>query len=292
MADKTSAVQPTDSEFHQQVIESALFNEGRAKELHRKLYSAYKFLFSPTIVGRDRIPDRPVLLVGNHSTLALDVPLIQAAFVDAADRLPFAMADKVLFANRTTRGMLAKQGGILGHPDVCSAMMNKGKDLLVFPGGSNEVNKPVAERYQLKWKERYGFVRLALDHGYSILPVATVGPDEFFGRYMEGPEWFNSRLGRFLVRRGILDANMRQDLLPPIPRGMWGTLLPRPQRVYVSFGDVIDLSSENGSSTDTALLQKIRSQVAESIEHQISSLLLMRVQQSGNGGWLRRLLTP
>lgn len=34
------------------------------------------------------------------------------------------------------------------------------------------------EPYTLFWKERTGFARMAIQHGYSIVPVASVGLEE------------------------------------------------------------------------------------------------------------------
>lgn len=55
--------------------------------------------------------------------------------------------------------------------------MRRGELVMVFPGGAREVNKRKNERYKLVWKNRLGFARLAIQHGYPIVPFASVGAE-------------------------------------------------------------------------------------------------------------------
>ena len=56
--------------------------------------------------------------------------------------------------------------------------MRDDQTILVFPGGSREVNKRRGQQYQLLWGQRMGFARLAFEHGYPIVPCAAVGADD------------------------------------------------------------------------------------------------------------------
>ena len=58
--------------------------------------------------------------------------------------------------------------------------MKAGENILLFPGGAREVAKRKGEAYQLVWKKRLGFVRLAVEHSYRILPFASVGQEDAF----------------------------------------------------------------------------------------------------------------
>jgi 1-acyl-sn-glycerol-3-phosphate acyltransferase len=78
-------------------------------------------------------------------------------------------------------------GTVVGSPEVCSELMDKGEPILVFPGGAREVlrNKQ-DDPYTLFWGEVYrsflsqrtGFARMAIKHNYKIVPVASVGISE------------------------------------------------------------------------------------------------------------------
>jgi 1-acyl-sn-glycerol-3-phosphate acyltransferase len=255
------------------------------------LYRIVKALFKPVVAGQERIPDRPCLFVGNHSLFALDGWVIGPIFIKELGRFPRGLGDKFLFTIDRVADQIVKLGGVMGHPEVCSALMEAGKDLMVFPGGAHEAVKPARDMYELMWKERYGFVKLAARHGYTIMPFGIVGPDEFYGHLMEGEDLPGSLLGRLLTRFGLLNENTRSDMLPPIPVGALGTLFPKPQRIYLGFGEPIDLSAYEGRTPTKKQQREIRQEVADQIEEQLAEMLFLRTQQRGEEGLLRRLLT-
>ena len=254
-------------------------------------YRAIKTLFNPVVVGEENLPDKPCLFVGNHSLFALDGWVLGPVFLRELGRFPRGMGDRFLFANQKVGDMILRSGGVMGHPEVCAALMQAGQDVLVFPGGAHEAVKPARDMYELQWKERYGFVKLAAKHGYTIMPFGMVGPDEFYGHLMEGEDLPGSYLGQLLTRMGVLNENTRPDMLPPIPVGALGTLFPKPQRCYIGLGEPIDLSSMKGKTPTKRQQQKIRGEVAEQIETQLAELLFTRAQNRGRDGLLRRLLT-
>lgn len=254
-------------------------------------YRLMKRLFKPMVLGAQNIPDQPCLFVGNHSLFALDGWVIGPLFVKELNRFPRGLGDKFLFANPRIADFILKRGGVLGHPDVCAALMEAGQDLLVFPGGAYEAVKPSSRKYELQWQQRYGFVRLAARHGYTIMPMGLVGPDEFYGHLMEGQELPDSALGKLLKRLGLLTDDVRSDILPPIPVGALGTPLPKPQRCYLGFGEPVDLSAYKGRTPTKKQQQTIRDEVAEQIETQLTELLFAREQHRGDDSLLRRLLS-
>ena len=254
-------------------------------------YQLVKRLFNPMVLGTGNIPEQPCLFVGNHSLFALDGWILGPVMLKELGRFPRALGDKFLFAADSVGERLLRMGGVMGHPDVCSALMEAGLDLMVFPGGARESVKPASERYELQWGERYGFVRLAARHGYTIMPFGMVGPDEFYGHLMEGEDLPDSRLGRLLRRFGLLNEETRPDLLPPIPVGALGTLIPKPQRCCIGFGEPVDLSAEKGKRLGKRRQREIREQVAEQIETQLAELLFAREQHKGSDSLLRKILT-
>ena len=280
-----------DKEALSRHIEQALAVEiPRGLELDLS-YQLMKRLFKPMVLGAQNIPEQPCLFVGNHSLFALDGWVIGPLFIKELNRFPRGLGDKFLFANPRVADFILKRGGVLGHPDVCAAMMQAGEDLLVFPGGAYEAVKPSSRKYELLWQQRYGFVKLAARHGYTIMPMGLVGPDEFYGHLMEGQDLPNSALGKLLKRMGLLTDDIRSDILPPIPVGALGTPLPKPQRCYLGFGEPIDLSAYKGRTPTKKQQQAIRDQVAEQIETQLTELLFAREQHRGEDSLLRRLLS-
>ena len=254
-------------------------------------YRVIKRLFNPLIQGAENLPDQPCLFVGNHSLFALDGWVLGPILQKELNRFVRGLGDKFLFGSPRVADYIVKRGAVMGHPDVCSALMKDGQDLIVFPGGAHEAVKPASEMYELQWKERYGFVKLAAKHGYTIMPFGLVGPDEFYGHLIEGQEIPDSSLGKILRRTGLINDDLRADILPPIPIGALGTLLPKPQRCYIGFGEPIDLAAEKGKRLGKKRLREIRAVVAEQIETQLAELLFTREQHKGDDSLLRKILT-
>ncbi len=63
--------------------------------------------------------------------------------------------------------------------ESCLAVLERGEQLLVTPGGMREA-QPKRDFYRLRWEGRYGFVRLALRTGTPIVPLAIVGGAEAY----------------------------------------------------------------------------------------------------------------
>ncbi len=169
--------------------------------------------------------------------------------------------------------------------------MDAGQDLLVFPGGAAEANKTASERYHLVWRERYGFLRLAAKHGYNITPFAMVGPDDGWDHIIEGEDILHSKLVKLLQGMGLFNG-LRDDIVPPLPRGVLSTWLPKPQRCFLAFGEPIDIPDRRGKKGLGERIQKsLRNQVASRVEKLVDEMLDMRRQHRSEESALRRLLT-
>lgn len=272
-----------------EMIEKFLAVESPDKRSLKRLYAFIKLYFSPTVVGLDNIPDEPTLFIGNHSMFALDAIILLPTVYQQGSRFLRAMADNVWFQSPFAERMAAN-GMVLAHPDVCSAMMEAGQDLLVFPGGAAEANKSAREKYSLVWRQRYGFVRMAAQHGYNITPFGMVGPDDGWDHVMEGHEILQSKLVKLLQKMGLV-GDVREDLVPPLPRGMFNTLMPRPEPCFLAFGEAINVPDCRGKRVTKVIQKSVQQQTADSVESLVSDMLLMRAQNEQNESTIRRLLT-
>jgi len=274
----------------EELIDLFLAVEGPDVRSMERQYAVVKPYFSPTVVGLDNIPEEPTLFIGNHAMFGLDAVILLPTVYHETGRFLRPMADNIWFGKMPGRN-LAAGGIVLAHPDVCGALMEAGHDLLVFPGGAAEANKPEEERYSLVWRERYGFVRLAAKHGYNITPFGMVGPDEGWDHVIEGQDILHSKLVELLQKMGLV-GDIRDDILPPIPRGVFNTWIPKPQHCYLAFGEPIDVPDRRGKKGLSERLQKsIRKQVAGSIESLVEDMLALRSEHRGEDSALRRLLT-
>jgi 1-acyl-sn-glycerol-3-phosphate acyltransferase len=274
----------------ERLIDVSLAVEGPDVKALRRQYALIKPYFSPTVVGTENIPEEPTLFIGNHAMFALDAFILLPTLYHETGRFLRPMADNIWFSTALGRNM-ATSGIVLAHPAICGALMQAGHDLLVFPGGAAEANKPVRERYSLVWRERYGFVRMAAKHGYNITPFGMVGPDEGWDHVIEGQDILHSKLVQFLQGLGLL-RELRDDIVPPLPRGVLNTLIPKPQRCYVAFGEPVEVPDRRGKKGLSERLQKsIRGQTAERIGSLVNDMLSMRAEQRPEESALRRFLT-
>jgi 1-acyl-sn-glycerol-3-phosphate acyltransferase len=256
-----------------------------------RVYRLVRRYFSPTVVGLENIPERPTLFVGNHSGFGLDGFVVCPILYHEAGRFVRGLGDDIWLQNTTVGDLLINSGMIPAHPEACSAMMEDGHDLLVFPGGAHEALKPSSKRYTLQWRDRYGFVRMAARHGYPITPFGLVGPDEFYDHLIESGDFLDSWLGKLLKKAGVITENWREDLLPVIPRGLLSTLLPKPQHCYLAFGKPIAVPHYPQKSTvPKPVLKRVRGETADAIDALLRDMLLLRAQERHRDSSLRRYL--
>lgn len=253
-------------------------------------YQIIKRMFQPELINVENIPAQPCLFVANHAMYAVDGPIIGLPMLAEQGRFLRPLSDKFMW-NSINENLLLNQGVVIGHPEVCSALMEKGSDLLVFPGGAHEATKSADKKYQLLWKERYGFIKLAAKHGYTIVPTAIVGPEDFYEHMIEGENLPQTLVGRTLTRLGIINENTRTDLIGPIPTGLFRTLIPKPQKCYLQFGEPLDLGEYKGGPLAKETIVELRAQVAGQINAMIESLLQLQDEEKSSKGRLRRLLT-
>jgi hypothetical protein len=86
-------------------------------------------------------------------------------------------------------------------------------------------------------------------------------------------------------------GELREDIVPPIPRGLFNTLLPKPERCFLAFGEPIEVPDCRGKKVSVAIQKSVRKQTADEVESLVSDMLLMRAQNKHTEGPIRRLLT-
>ncbi|MBK5646870.1 MAG: acyltransferase family protein, partial [Acinetobacter sp.] len=141
-----------------------------------------RWYFDPVFLNSDQLNmSKPALFVGNHTLYGLlDVPLFVEHIREQHGIHLRSLGDRMHFHVPIWKDILTKGGMVLGSPENCHALMESGQSIIVFPGGAREVMRRKGEKYQLIWKKRTGFARLAIEHGYDIIPFASVGADDCF----------------------------------------------------------------------------------------------------------------
>lgn len=225
--------------------------------------------FAPRFYGLENIPaDGPVLLVGNHTLFGvLDAPLMVERIYRDRGRFVRSLAENAHYAIAPWSALLQRGGAVRGTRDNCRALLAAGETVLVFPGGGREVAKRKGEKYQLIWKQRTGFARMAIEAGCPIVPFGAVGAEECFDIVADADHrvfW--------PARRVVEGLGGRWELAFPLVRGVGPSLLPRPARFYFGFGAPIGTATLTGRLDQDAAAWTLREQIAAAVTGQIAML--------------------
>jgi 1-acyl-sn-glycerol-3-phosphate acyltransferase len=223
------------------------------------LIAPFSRVTQPKLYGVENLPADGSLLVGNHTIYGfMDLPFMMAEIWKQRRLAIRGLGEHAHYAVPIWRDLLTVGGMVRGTRDNVRALMRERQTILVFPGGAREVNKQRGQEYQLLWRERIGFARLAIEHGYPIVPFAAVGAEEMLDVIVDQKTPIYGQLA------GLYEKLMGFPT-PPIVRGVGPTPIPRPERLYFWFGEPIDTSRRGGGYDDTAAARALRDEVKRSI---------------------------
>ncbi len=194
------------------------------------------------------------------------------------------------------RDLMGYLGGVGATRENLRALLEAGESPCIFPGGVREVAKRKGEQYQLFWGESVTFARMAVEYGYSITPVAIMGPEHAYTIVWDANDILNSPPLRLLRRYGLLSrltgsrVKLEDLPIPPISRGIGPTAIPRPERCYISICPPLDTQSYRGREGDKGAMLELREQVAGAIRDELKQLEKRR-DEDPDKGMLRTLLT-
>ena len=235
---------------------------------------AASFYFRADVRGLDRIPDGPVLLVGNHSggNMIPDTAIFMLAFNTffGVER-PFYQLAHNLVLSLPGLGWMRKFGTVAASPANAHSALSSGAALLVYPGGDYETHRPSWQSAKVDFGGRKGFLRLALEEKVPIVPVVAIGGQE--------TALFLSR-GEGLARALRLDKLFRLKVLPISLALPWGLNvldlpghIPLPAKITIEVLDPIDLRDEFGDDVD---LDAAYDYVVGTMQRKLSSLAAER----------------
>ena len=251
-----------------------------------RLLTVQRLWHRPWMTGLDNIdPKRPTLFVGNHTIYGmLDVPLLGYEVYQRKGVYIRGLADRMHYKIPVWRDIFKWIGSVVGTRENCSALMDSGAHIMVFPGGSREVAKRKGEAYQLIWKDRTGFARMAVEHGYRIIPFAAVGAEECYDILIDSNDIMGSGLVKWLKTTALGSKFIGDgEQIFPLSRGLGLSMIPRPERFYYSFGEPIETAQHKGESDDPAVLAEVRDAVKASIETQLAALRKVQAKDPKRG---------
>lgn len=221
------------------------FSPEQAKFYYSLSRPVYEY-FRPEIFGIENVPAGRVLIVPNHSgQVPFDAIVTSVACLLQAKppRLVRAMAERWVSTLPFINEIFARAGVVLGDPINCRNLLEDDQAILVFPEGVRGSGKTFWDRYRLQAFGR-GFMRLALQTGAPIVPVAVIGAEESI---ISIADW--KRLAK-LLRAPYVPVSPFLPLLGPL------AYFPLPTKFRVYFGEPMHFTGPFDDE-DSIIQQKV-----------------------------------
>ncbi len=261
----------------------------------RNFIKPFKLYFDPQFFGLEELDvSRPAMYVSNHTVLGVldGYPFAIELYLQKGILLR-ALADTMHFKIPYWRDLITHRlGAVEASRENCKALMERGDNLVVYPGGAREVCKKKGEAYELKWSDRTGFVRMAIAHGYDIIPVAAIGAEEAYTVVKDANDFIDRNfLGKLMKKSGLVDSLFKGgDILPPTVKGIGNSILPRPEKLYFAFGKRISTKKYKGLEEDKEVLQLMKAKVELALLKEFKKLFEHR-EKDKDVSIVRKLLT-
>jgi len=194
--------------------------------------------FKPRFYGLEHLDaKRPALYVGNHTIYGFDSPAFVLGIYQHKKIWLRGLADHFHFYFPLWRDALQQFGAFDGTRQAVDRLMQARQHILIYPGGSREVLKHKGEAYQLFWKQRLGFIELAIQHGYDIIPFAALGGEETLDIVYDGNDFKQSWLGKLAQKSGFSARFLRhREFFFPLVTGYKHIpFLPKPKALAYQF---------------------------------------------------------
>ena len=223
-----------------------------------KALAPLRRVIKPKVYGIEHVPKRGALLVGNHTLYGVFDMLFWTAELIDRGIMVRGLGEHVLFKMPGARELMKAAGIVPGTRPNTRELMRRGDLILVFPGGAREVAKRKGERYQLIWKRRLGFAKMAIEGRYPIIPFASLGIEDAMDIVIDPDNPLMAPL------RKLSEKLLNVEPLP-IVRGIGLTPIPRPERLYFWFGEPISTVEYDGVA-DEDNARELRARTAAAIE--------------------------
>jgi 1-acyl-sn-glycerol-3-phosphate acyltransferase len=231
----------------------------------------FRYWWRVDVVQPERVPARgPVVLVANHggALLPYDALMIATALRVAHPlrRRARPLIENFLYHAPHLGTVLARLGAVRADRANARRLLADGAAVIVFPEGARGLGKPYRDRYRLERFGRGGFVRLCLETGAALVPVAVIGAEE----------------AHPLIARAVAPGRLLGlPYLPITPTFPWlGPLglVPLPTKWTIRFGEPIDLSAVHDAADpeDPGLVGRLREEVRQRIQRMLLESLRRR----------------
>ncbi|MEX2557703.1 MAG: lysophospholipid acyltransferase family protein [Actinomycetota bacterium] len=219
--------------------------------------------FHPTVIGGGNIPDGRALIVGCHSgVMPYDAACLFVGVHEATGRYPRFIADRMFGRVDPIGRFLARQGAIVGTPDVVESLLEENQPVVLFPGGAPDMTRPyLTQRYRVLPHRGYapgngGYIKIALRTGSPIVPLAVVGAEEAH------------------IMLGNIPQVARLVSMPFFPVVLFP--MPLPTKIFIRFGKTIHLPGTPRDADDQHTVDRLNEIVRKRVQRLIDATLRHR----------------
>ncbi|GJN31899.1 hypothetical protein PR202_gb20354 [Eleusine coracana subsp. coracana] len=247
----------------------------------------YSTMEDDTVVrGLAGVPqDGPVLLVGNHMLLGIELISLAAEFLRHKGIVVRGIAHPLLFPNKMrawSQGhdffdFLNLWGGVPLKYKSIYQLLDAGEFVLLYPGGHREALHCKGEAHRLFWPAQAEFVRMAAQFNATIVPFGVVGEDDLVEILCTFEDIRNAPFGKEMIQAYSNHLKLRDVDHEVIFPGMY---LKMPGRFYYRFGKPIPTRGREDVLTDKQAANDLYLHVKSEVESMISYLLEKRVEDN------------
>ncbi len=150
--------------------------------------------FRYEVVGIENVPRKGgVLIAMNHGFFFIDLPLFAKKLLVERGRLARAVAEHLSWKIPLIREVFLNSGVVDGTPKTAIRILRGGHAMIVCPGGAEEAVRSSFHKYELKWEDHYGFIKVAIASGVPIVPSICIGIDDAYVMLVNGyHKWRNT----------------------------------------------------------------------------------------------------
>jgi 1-acyl-sn-glycerol-3-phosphate acyltransferase len=215
------------------------------------------------VVGRERLPHGPALLVGNRGSALLPYEALMTAVALGPERgrpRVWPMVDEWLMALPVVGSVLRSLGAQAVTPVRVRQLLSSGTSALVFPEGRDAVGRPYGDAYRIGRITRGTVLRVALETRTPIVPVGIIGIDEVHPVLARIP---------LTMLGGVLGV-------PAVP--VTASVVPLPTKWRIFVGEPLDpaVYYPDADPRDPALARALAGQVRERLQGLVSDGLRRR----------------
>ncbi|XP_017466375.1 PREDICTED: transmembrane protein 68 [Rhagoletis zephyria] len=171
--------------LHREVIMRTVRTDRKFWEFGRKLVAALwdahaRIYHGYEVIGMENIPETgPALIVYYHGAIPIDMYYLNSRIILQKDRLIYTIGDRFLF-KLPGWGTISEAFHVSpGTVQSCVGILKEGNLLAISPGGVYEAQFG-DQYYELLWRNRVGFAKVALEAKVPIIPCFTQNLREGF----------------------------------------------------------------------------------------------------------------